>query len=111
MDKKGILEKAKKENKNADERYYYLHRRGTQLAMGVGLVICCIGTCVDLIINSKFTLLGYFMMITQMAMQGTLHVFLAIKNKQFGEIICAVFAIIALILFVICLILYLLGVV
>lgn len=109
MDKKDILEKAKKENKGADERYNYLYRKGAQFAMGVGLVICCIGMIVDLIMNSKFTILGYFMTITQLAMQATLYIFIAIKNKERRDIICAVLDSIALALFIIAMILNLLG--
>ncbi len=109
MDKKDVLEKAQKENKYGDEMYNHLYRKGAQIAMIVGLCICVIGIIVDLIINSRFTLLGYFMMITQLAMQTTLYGFLAIKNKRRGDIIGVVFASVALILFIICLIIYLVA--
>jgi len=107
MNNKDILEKAQKENKYADEMYNYLYRRGSQIAMTVGLVVCVLGMLVDLIINSRFTLLGYFMMITQLAMQATLYGFLAVKYKRRGEIICVILYSVALVLFVICLIIYL----
>lgn len=109
MDKKDILEKAQKENKYGDEMYNYLYRKGAQIAMTVGLFICVIGMIVDLIINSRFTLLGYFMMITQLAMQTTLYGFLAIKYKRRGDIVCVVLDSVALVLFIICLIIYLVG--
>jgi hypothetical protein len=109
MDKKDILEKAQKENKGADEMYNYLYRRGAQLAMTVGLVICCIGMIVDLIMNSTFTLLGCFMMIMQLSMQSTLYGFLAIKTKTKGNIVCFVLDSIALILFIVVLIIKLIG--
>ncbi len=109
MNNKEILEKAKKENKYGDEMYNYLYRRGAQYAMVAGLIVCVIGMIVDLIINSGFTLLGYFMMTTQMAMQTTLYGFLAIKYRRRADIVCFVLYSVALILFIICLIIYLIG--
>ena len=109
MDKKDILEKAKKENKGADEMYNYLYRRGAQHAMAVGLIICCIGMVVDLIMNSTFTLLGCFMMIMQSSMQSTLYGFLAIKFKTKGDIVCFILNLVALVLFIIILIIKLIG--
>ena len=109
MDKKDILEKAKKENKGADEMYNYLYRRGAQHAMAVGLIICCIGMLVDLIMNSTFTLLGCFMMIMQSSMQSTLYGFLAIKFKTKGDIACFILNLVALVLFIIILIIKLIG--
>ena len=109
MDRKDILEKAKKENKGADEMDSYLYRRGAQIAMTVGLIICVIGMIVDLIMNSTFTLLGCFMTIMQLSMQSTLYGFLAIKTKTKGNIVCFVLDSIALILFIIVLIIKLIG--
>ena len=109
MDKKDILEKAQKENKYGDEMYNHLYRRGSQFAMTIGSIICVIGMIVDLIINSSFTLLGYFMMTTQLAMQTALYGFIAVKCKKRGDITCAILDSVALILFIICLIIHLLG--
>ena len=109
MEKNDILEKAKKENKGADEMYNYLYRRGAQIAMTVGLIICCIGMVVDLIMNSTFTLLGCFMMIMQLSMSVSLYGFLAIKCKTKGNIVCFVLDSVALILFVVILIIKLIG--
>lgn len=109
MDKKDVLEKAQKENKGADEMYNYLYRKGAQLAMTVGLVICCIGMIVDLIMNSTFTLLGCFMMIMQLSMQSTLYGFIAIKCKTKGDITCFILDLVALVLFIVILIIKLLG--
>ena len=109
MDRKDILEKAKKENKGVDEMYNYLYRRGAQIAMTVGLIICVIGMIVDLIMNSTFTLLGCFMTIMQLSMQSALYGFLAIKTKTKGNIVCFVLDSIALILFIVVLIIKLIG--
>ena len=110
MDKKDILEKARKENKGADEMDNYLYRKGSQIAMTVGLIICVIGMIVDLIMNSTFTLLGCFMTIMQLSMQSTLYGFLAIKTKTKRNIVCFVLDSIALILFIVVLIIKLIGV-
>ena len=109
MDKKDILEKAKKENKSGDEMYNYLYRRGAQHAMAVGLIICCVGMIIDLIMNSTFTLLGCFMMIMQTSMQGTLYGFLAFKSKKRGDLVCFILDAIALILFIIITIIKMIG--
>ena len=109
MDKKDILKKAQKENKYGDEMYNYLNRKGAQIAMAAGLLICTIGIIVDLIINSKLTLLGYFMVIMQLTMQSALYGFLAIKCKRRADIACVLLSSVALILFIICLIVYLLA--
>ena len=109
MDKKDILEKAQKENKGADEMYNYLYRKGAQIAMTVGLAICCVGMIVDLIINSSFTLLGCFMMIMQLSMQGTLYGFLAIKIKTKGNITCFILNAVALVLFIVVTVIKLIG--
>ena len=39
MDKKDILEKAKKENKSGDEMYSHFYRQGAQMAMAIGLIV------------------------------------------------------------------------
>ena len=109
MDKKDILEKAKKENKGVDEMYNYFHRKGTQLAMTVGMIICSIGMIVDLIVNSKFTLLGCFMMIMQSSMQAALYGFLAFKCKKRGDLVCFVLNSIGVVLFIIVVIIKLVG--
>ena len=108
MDKKDVLEKAKKENKGVDEMYNYLYRRGAQHAMAVGMIICTIGMIVDLIMNSTFTLLGCFMMIMQLSMQSTLYGFMAIKCKTKGDITCFILYLVALVLFIVILIIKLL---
>ena len=109
MDKKDVLEKAQKESKYGDEMYNYLCRRGSQIAMTVGLCMCLIGVIVDLILHASFTLLGYFMMITQLTMETVLYGFLAMKYKRRGDIICAVLYSVGLILFLICLVIHLVG--
>lgn len=111
MNNKDILEKAKKENKYGDEMYNYLYRKGAQIAMTAGLCICAIGMIVDLILNSSFTLLGYFMIITQLTMNSTLYGFIAIKYKKRRDIVCAVVDLISLILFIICLIIHLIDII
>ena len=109
MDKKDILEMARKENKGVDEMYNHLYRRGAQHAMAVGLIVCGIGMIVDLIINSKFTLLGCFMMIMQSSMQATLYGFLAFKGKKRGDLVCFILNSVGLVLFIIVLIIKLLN--
>ena len=109
MDKKDILEKARKENKGVDEMYNHLYRRGAQHAMVVGLIVCVIGMIVDLIINSEFTLLGCFMMIMQSSMQATLYGFLAFKGKKRGDLVCFILDSIVIVLFIIVLIIKLLN--
>ena len=109
MYKNDILEKAKKENKSGDEMYNYLYRRGAQHAMAVGLIVCCVGMIIDLIMNSTFTLLGCFMMIMQTSMQGTLYGFLASKSKKRGDLVCFILDAIALILFIIITIIKIIG--
>ena len=102
---------AQKEYRHTDEMYNHLYRRGSQLAMTVGLCICVIGLIVDLVLNAKITALGYFMVITQSGMQATLYGFLAIKYKRRAEITCSILNFVSLILFIICLIIYLLKLV
>ena len=110
MDKKDILEKAKKENNGADEMYNYIYRRAAQIAMVVGLGICCIVMVVDLIMNlGVFSLLGRVMFIMQLAMQSTLYGFLAIKCKKGVDIACFVLDSVALLAFLISTIIYLVG--
>ena len=109
MDKKDILEKAKKENKGVDEMYNYFYRKGTQRAMTVGMGICLIGMLVDLIVNGKFTLLGCFMMIMQSSMQAALYGFLAFKCKKRGDLVCFILDSIVVVLFIIVLIIKLVG--
>ena len=109
MDKKDVLEKAKKENKGVDEMYNYLYRRGAQHAMAVGMIICTIGMIVDLIVNSEFTLLGCFMMIMQSSMQAALYGFLAFKCKKRGDLVCFILDSIVVVLFIIVVIIKLVG--
>lgn len=101
MDKNDILEKAKKENRACDEMYYYFYSQGARAAMAIGLVICCIAMVLDLIINSKFTLLGYFACLIQFGMQFTLHFVLAIKSKQKANIATAILHGIGLVMWIV----------
>lgn len=109
MDKKDILEKAQKENKKGDEMYNYFYRRGAQFAMVAGLIVCVIGMLVDLVVNSRFTELGYFMAITQTAMNFALHLFTGVKSKDKTNIIIAVLNGIAMVAFIAALICYMLN--
>ena len=109
MDKKDILEKARKETRGGDEMYNHLYRRGAQHAMAIGLIVCSIGMIIDLIINSKFTLLGCFMMIMQSSMQAALYGFLAFKCKKRGDLVCFILGSIGVVLFIIVLIIKLLN--
>ena len=109
MEKKDILEKAQKENKGADEMYNYIYRKGAQFAMTVGIVICCVGMIVDLIMNSSFTLLGCFMMTMQLAMQSSLHGFVAFKIKTKGSMACFILNSVALVLFIVVTVIKIIG--
>ena len=106
MEKKDILEKAQKENNGADEMYNYFYRRGAQIAMSIGIVICAIGMIIDLILYSETTLLGFFSIIIYTGMQFTLHAFLAIKEKSKGHIITSIFMGILLLFFIVRVIVY-----
>ena len=110
MDREDILEKAKKENKGADEMYNYLYRRGAQIAMTVGLIICVIAMIVDLILNSQFTLLGYFAFFIEAGMQFALQLFLAIKSKNAANKASAILFGIALIIWIVLTVTAIIGV-
>ena len=110
MDKNDILEKAKKENKGVDEMYDYFYRRGAQIAMGIGLVVCCIAMIVDVILNSEFTLLGYFASLIEISMQFALQVFLAIKTKSKANIASSILFGIALVIWIVLIITRILGI-
>lgn len=106
MEKKDILEKAQKENNGADEMYNYFYRRGAQIAMSIGIVICAIGMIIDLILYSETTLLGFFSIIIYTGMQFTLHAFLAFKVKSKGHIITSIFMGILLLFWIVRVIVY-----
>ena len=110
MDKNEILEKSKKENKGADEMYNYLYRRGAQIAMSIGLVVCCIAMIVDLILNSQFTLLGYFASLIEISMQFAMQLFLAIKIKSKANIVSSILFGIALVMWIVIIVMRLLGI-
>lgn len=110
MDKKDILEKAKKENKSGDEMYNYLYRRGAQIGMSIGLVVCCVAMIVDLILNSEFTLLGYFASLIEISMQFALQLFLAIKVKGKANIASSILFGVALVIWIVLIVTFILGI-
>ena len=89
MEKREILEKAKKENKYGDELYKQVHMQGSKLGMAVGILICGIMALVDVIIHSEMTLMSIPAMLIEMAMQCTMYTVLAVKCKKRGDIIMA----------------------
>ena len=110
MEKKDILEKAQKENKGVDEMYNYLYRRGAQIGMSIGLVVCCVAMIVDLILNSKFTLLGYFASLIEISMQFAVQLFLAIKTKGKANIVSSLLFGIALTIWIVLIVTFMLGI-
>ena len=106
MDKKDILEKAQKENNGADEMYNYLYRRGAQISLGVGIILCAIGMILDLILYENMTMLGFFSIVMYMGMQFALHLFLAIKLKHKGNIATAIFCGVFLLFWIVRIIIY-----
>lgn len=110
MEKNDILEKAKKENKNGDEMYSHFYRQGAQMAMAIGLIVCVIATIVDLILNSKYTLLGYFAFLIEISMQFPLHLFLAIKTKNKANKVSAILFGIALVIWLVLTVTYIFGI-
>ena len=60
MEKKDILEKAREENKYADERYRQIYLQSAQSGMSVGIAICGIAVMVDTILNSEMSWMSIF---------------------------------------------------
>ena len=106
MEKKEILEKAKKENKFGDERYKQVYLHGAQLGMSLGILICGIVILIDLSLHSKTTWTSLVAILIELTMQGTLYTVLAIQCKKRRDIITACFFCILFIIFVAFLLIY-----
>lgn len=106
MEKKDILEKAREENKYADERYRQIYLQSAQIGMSVGIAICGIAVMVDTILNSEMSWMSIFIMLIQCAMNGTMYTILAIQCRKRRDIILASCFDVICVAFIIILVIY-----
>ena len=106
MDKKDILEKAKKENKFGDERYSRIYSQSAQLGMSIGIALCGIAVLIDCMVNSEMSWQSLFIMLIQCAMNATMYISLAIQCRKRRDIIFSILFSTVCIGFIILLIVY-----